>query len=470
MSRLEAIAAGLYYPTPEPVVAAVAHFVALPGTGTVRILDPCAGKGRALALLAHTIQRRPGAEQRRQISGAMPQATVELYGIEPNVERAREALDPIPNLLVTSYFTATLSEGGFQLAFVNPPYDTESADDVGVGGAGPSGPSGTTTKRSERLELRFLRRTTNKLAADGVLVWIVPQVRLREAAKHLAEHYRDLACWRFPDVPWRPPDAPDRPLTPMYAAFSQVALLGRRRRVPVPADAAMIACIERWATVGADLAPLPLEPLDERHHGITPAGASGNSIQREEETDLWPPAAQRQRAQQRLVQGAETTALDGSIVASSTESSTDMNEPRFILPAALTPLRYFLASTHDPDAVAAQISRPGAGVWGERGYVERHWPDPDTADLGIGRPLAPLRRGHLALLAAAGIANGQELLGTDGRRLVVKGACRKVTVREESEERDPTSGARVKVTTETERFEVALWAIDLETGDLIHVV
>jgi hypothetical protein len=143
---------------------------------------------------------------------------------------------------------------------------------------------------------------------------------------------------------------------------------------------------------------------------------------------------------------------------------------RFVLPAALTPLRYFLASTFDPDAVAAQISRPGTGVWGERDYIERHWPDPDAADLGIGRPLAPLRRGHLALLAAAGIANGQELLGTDGRRLVVKGACRKVTVREESEERDSTSGERVRVTTETERFEVALWAIDVETGEVIHVV
>ncbi|HEX6819996.1 MAG TPA: hypothetical protein VF120_16595, partial [Ktedonobacterales bacterium] len=154
--------------------------------------------------------------------------------------------------------------------------------------------------------------------------------------------------------------------------------------------------------------------------------------------------------------------------ASSSVGTPERDDPRFVLPAALAPLRYFLASTFDPDAVAAQICRPGAGVWGERGYVERHWPDPDVADLGIGRPLAPLRRGHLALLAAAGIANGQELVGTDGRRLVVKGACRKVTVREETEERDP-NGARVRVTTETERFEVALWAIDLETGAVIHV-
>ena len=118
----------------------------------------------------------------------------------------------------------------------------------------------------------------------------------------------------------------------------------------------------------------------------------------------------------------------------------------------MTPLRSFLAATFDPDAVAAHLARPGIGVWSERGYRERHWPDLDTLNAGIGQPLAPLRRGHLALLAAAGIANGQELVGTDGRRLVVKGACRKVCVREESEERDATSGERVQIVTETERF------------------
>ena len=43
-------------------------------------------------------------------------------------------------------------------------------------------------------------------------------------------------------------------------------------------------------------------------------------------------------------------------------------------------------------------------------------------------------------------------------------------VREESEERDATSGERVQIVTETERFEVALWAIDLETGETLHIL
>ncbi|HZC06234.1 MAG TPA: DUF6094 domain-containing protein [Ktedonobacterales bacterium] len=501
MARLEAVGAGLYYPTPEPVITALAQYLRLPtaahsslstvssvssprpatllpGSGapdlaphrapTIRLLDPCAGKGRALALLAHLLQTpaqqctpsvapnehsvravafsdTPTTDVARATECAVP--TLELYGIEPNTERALEAQGRIPNLLATSFFTATLSEGGFQLAFVNPPYDLEAETDTASAprdsGNG-RGNSGVTGKR-ERLELRFLRRTTNKLAPDGVLVWIVPQRLLRDGAKHLAERYRDLACWRFPDTPWRPPDArEDQPATPMYAAFRQVVVLGIRRRTPLPADAETLERIERWADLGEALEPLPSD-LPTASATLT-TGASPELPQS--------PA-----------QGASPT------VPEHDRAPAPEREPgHYVLPVAMTPLRSFLAATFDPDAVAAQVARPGIGVWGERGYCERHWPDVDTLDVGIGQPLAPLRRGHLALLAAAGIANGQELVGTDGRRLVVKGACRKVCVREESEERDATSGERVQIVTETERFEVALWAIDLETGETLHIL
>ncbi len=447
MSRLEAVAAGLYYPTPEPVVSAIAQMLqfspvsaipprlpsALPQPPVARLLDPCAGKGRALALLAEALRRQMAdwmADQMME-TGAPGQQTpaLELYGIEPNLERAQEAQTRIPHLLVSSFFTTTLSEGGFQLALVNPPYDDVSAADSLADSASNASGSG----RRERLELRFLRRVTSKLAPDGVLIWIVPQRLLAGGASYLAAQYRDLACWRFPDTPWRAPDAPsDRPATPMYAAFSQVVLLARRRRVPVPVDAQLVKQIETWRAAGADLAPLP----DASTQGMSP----------------------------------ELTPVTQTAWQAADRATPLLPTPCYALPVASTPLRHFLAATFDPDALAAQLNRPGQGIWGERGYVERHWPDLESSDLGIGRPLAPLRRGHLALLAAAGIANGQELVGATGQRLVVKGACRKVSVREESEERDPASGERIRVTTETERFEVSLWAIDLDTGEVIHVV
>ena len=444
MSRLEAVAAGLYYPTPEPVVSAIAQMLqlstvpsvpptlpsALAQPPVVRLLDPCAGKGRALALLAEELRR-----QITEIRAHSQQApALELYGIEPNLERAQEAQTRIPNLLISSFFTTTLSEGGFQLAFVNPPYDDVSAADSVTGSPGSSGTASSSGRR-ERLELRFLRRVTSKLAPDGVLIWIVPQRLLAEDANYLAAQYRDLACWRFPDTPWRAPDAPsDRPATPMYAAFGQVVLLARRRRAPVPVDAQLVKQIETWMAAGADLPPLP-DPSTQRMQGLPPASTA--------------------------VTQAAWRAADGAV---------PLPFSLYTLPVATTPLRHFLAATFDPDMLAAQLNRPGQGIWGERSYVERHWPDLETSDLGIGRPLAPLRRGHLALLAAAGIANGQELVGATGQRLVVKGSCRKVSVREESEERDPASGERIRVMTETERFEVSLWAIDLDTGEVIHVV
>ncbi|HEX2348424.1 MAG TPA: DUF6094 domain-containing protein [Ktedonobacterales bacterium] len=414
MSRLEAVAAGLYYPTPEPVVSAIGRLLCIADpspvraptlTGqapVVRLLDPCAGKGRALALLAASLQRQDS----EQVAAGQHTPALACYGIEPNLERAQEAQTRIPNLLVSSFFTTTLSEGSFQLAFVNPPYDDVSATDNAPQGVGAA-------HRRERLELRFLRRVTSKLAPDGVLIWIVPQRLLAVDAAYLAAQYRDLTCWRFPDTPWRAPDAPpDSAATPMYTDFGQVALLALRRRMPIPVDAHLVARIEAWAAQGADLEPLP-----------------------------------------------EASSASGTFPIG-----------RYAVPVTTTPLRYFLAATFDPDALAAQLTCAGQGVWGERGYVERHWPDLDSGDLGIGRPLAPLRRGHLALLAAAGIANGQELRGAQGQRLVVKGSCRKVSVREESEERDPTTGEQVRVTTETERFEVSLWAIDLDSGAVIHVV
>lgn len=503
VARLEAVGAGLYYPTPEPVITALAQYLRLPtvahsslssessessvssprpatllpGSGahdltprfspTIRLLDPCAGKGRALALLAHLLQTQArqyapsvapdeysvrtvafsdtlATDMARATDRAVP--ALELYGIEPNTERALEAQGRIPNLLATSFFTATLSEGGFQLAFVNPPYDLETeADSASATQSAHAGGGGSSaTGKRERLELRFLRRTTNKLAPDGVLVWIVPQRLLRDGAKHLAERYRDLACWRFPDTLWRPPDArEDQPAMPMYAAFRQVVVLGVRRRTPLPADVATLDRIERWADLGEALEPLP---VDLPGASQLTTGASPEPPQ--------PPA-----------QGAPPPAPEHE------QTPEPERAPgRYVLPVAMTPLRSFLAATFDPDAVAAHVARPGIGVWGERGYCERHWPNLDTLDVGIGQPLAPLRRGHLALLAAAGIANGQELVGTDGRRLVVKGACRKVCVREESEERDATSGERVQIVTETERFEVALWAIDLETGETLHIL
>jgi hypothetical protein len=385
MARLEGVAVGLYFPTPEPVITAIAPHLSLPSRtfGTIRLLDPCAGTGRAVALLAQTLGG--------QSSTTSPK--LEVYGIEPNLQRARATAQLLgeQRVLTTSYFTASISEKSFQVAYVNPPYDQETEGD----------------RRKERLEARFLRRATLHLAPGGILIWVVPQRLLAEGATHLAGAYQHLACWRFPDDPWAPPDA-ERDPAPMYATFKQVVLLGVKRAVAVPPDQTVVDQLTAWAEAGEALQPLP------------------------------PP------------------------------DTTEEAEPRYTPPLAEKPLGLFAAAVFDPDATARQLNLPGAGLWGQPTYLEQHWPDPQqVAGMNL-RPLMPLRRGHLGLLAAAGLANGAVLENQDGRRLLVKGSCRKVILRETT--RTPHGdGGTVEEQTETDTFKMALWAFDLESGDLLKI-
>ncbi len=384
MARLEGVAVGLYFPTPEPVITAIAPHLALPSRafGTIRLLDPCVGTGRAVALLA----------QRLTAQSSTPSPRLEVYGIEPNLQRARAAATLLgeQHVLTTSYFTASISEKSFQVVYVNPPYDAETEGD----------------QRKERLEVRFLRRATLHLAPGGVLIWVVPQRLLAEGATHLVGACQQLACWRFPDDPWAPPDAANREPAPMYATFKQVVLLGVKRAVAVPPDQTVVEQLTAWVEAGEALPPLP---------------------------------------------------APGSI-----------EEASYPLPLAEKSLGLFAAAVFDPDATARQLNLPGMGLWGQATYLEQHWPDPaQVAGMNL-RPLMPLRRGHLGLLAAAGLANGAVLENQDGRRLLVKGSCRKVILRETT--RTPHGdGGTVEEQTETDTFKMALWAFDLDTGDLLKI-
>jgi len=77
-------------------------------------------------------------------------------------------------------------------------------------------------------------------------------------------------------------------------------------------------------------------------------------------------------------------------------------------------------------------------------------------------PLMPLREGHLAMLLASGMMNG-EVIGEDGQRLVVKGSVRKVqnTHVEESE-------TETKYIT-TDRYEITVRAICFDPLEIIEI-
>jgi|GEM_PF-1002921 len=372
MSRLEAKAKLLYYRTPEVIVEAIARYLALPTFATVRLLDPCAGTGTALALLAQRLKEHFETSQPAYSrSGGL---TLETYGIEPELLRAREAFRCLDRCLQASFFSTTLSNGGssdsgWQCLFLNPPYDTDTEI--------------TEKGRKTRLEVNFLHRATDKLCPEGVLIWIVPQASLKPAAKFLATHYEDLNCLRFPDVLWQPdPEKADQ--ISLYEQFHQVVLFAQKRRYAIPASAETIQKIHEWASLGGDLCSLPL--------------------------DLRLP-------------NLPTYFLPRAKTAELRHFSAGSYDPDATAALVL----------HHSE----KTQRYQTGVWANAEYLAARFPDPKAVGFGLGTPMAPLKNAHLAVLSVAGIANRAVLESSDGRRVIVKGYSRKVPVyscREDEEE------------------------------------
>jgi SAM-dependent methyltransferase len=105
----------------------------------------------------------------------------------------------------------------------------------------------------------------------------------------------------------------------------------------------------------------------------------------------------------------------------------------------------------DPAQAAAEARRRGA--WSQPQLTEQLWPGDERPV----RPLMPLRRGHLALLTAAGFLNNLAL-EQDGRRVLVKGSTRKVFVRVDTDDEDTI--------VERETIRTAVVVLDLDSGAL----
>ena len=81
----------------------------------------------------------------------------------------------------------------------------------------------------------------------------------------------------------------------------------------------------------------------------------------------------------------------------------------------------FTTRTVDPAAAAAEARR--SGLWASTEITDTLWPARDNRT----RPLMPLKRGHMAMLVAAGFLDNLVLEGDD-RRILVKGRTSKEMV------------------------------------------
>ncbi|MGH2537098.1 MAG: DUF6094 domain-containing protein, partial [Candidatus Promineifilaceae bacterium] len=191
MARLASAAKGSYYPLPESITPLIVSCIAAPFGG--RILDPCAGKGVALAMMATVLK-------------------LEAYGVELNQARAEQASERLQalagreglpfrdhcptHLLQDDYRALVTSKGSFNLLYLNPPYDFD--------------------QEAGRLEYQWLRDCREWLQPEGLLVYVLPQGVLgnQRIGRYLATWFADVRVYRFPDEE--------------YPLFKQVVLFGRR--------------------------------------------------------------------------------------------------------------------------------------------------------------------------------------------------------------------------------------------------
>jgi 16S rRNA G966 N2-methylase RsmD len=220
MARLASQAKAGYFPTPPVVTDLITSYLTAPHGG--RILDPCAGTGTALVSMALALRLDAyGIEIHHERAQATDTALTDLA--TTRTLRVMEATTLRRTLYAAHHFTSA-SDSGFNLLFLNPPYDHDSVDG--------------------RLEYQFLRDCRTWLQPGGILVYVVPQTVFAFApiAKHLSAWYTDLRLLRFPDA--------------QYPAFGQAVLFGVRRADAITPQDTTLTLLENAAHAGEVLAPL----------------------------------------------------------------------------------------------------------------------------------------------------------------------------------------------------------------------
>lgn len=161
-----------FYPTPE-IVAKCIRSCLIP-TGFSSFVDPCAGRGEALALVTASM------------SGVR-------HGIELEQERAEAAREHLDVVLQGDSLN-TRVRGKYAMMYLNPPYHQAEG---------------------RRLELAFLQHWQHYLMPGGVLIYVVPEPHLSEYEKTLTANFENLALYRFSGE--------------TYDAFRQLVIFGTKR-------------------------------------------------------------------------------------------------------------------------------------------------------------------------------------------------------------------------------------------------
>ena len=455
MARLVAVANGLYYPTPLRIIAGIADRLSLPSVSsdpqcTLRVLDPCAGRGSAALFLTRLLTlTRTGNAGLQDVGQSQNGSGAELFGIELDRTRAELAAPHFTRLLQTNTLSARVEQKAFDLILHNPPYHDSGDGD-------------------KRLEHSFLKRVTAYLKPGGVLLHIVPQSRLAISAEFLAHYYTDIEVLRFP--------------LPEYEVFRQVVLLGVRREYALE-DSRTARRLKSLAEAGPDgLSPLicPAQVgLVEKLVEEVRLPRYPEVVEELERLRQHPPLTEAGEDRFTSTLTLTPTSTPTNTATSTFSTSSIATAPQYLLPlsTANRPVSPFASTEYNPAQALAEARQNG--VWANHqlrelvGEVGQGQGQRTSDRLGnreqagiLYRPLTPLREGQAAMLTAVGLLNNLVLEDEGGQRVLVKGRTFK-EYRLRRIERDEDGS--VKSRTEREVVRSQLTALDLQTGEATEI-
>ena len=143
-------------------------------------VDPCVGDGVAFAALI----------------GDTP---AHRYGIEIDSNRSEQARGLGIDTIHASAMDVRCPAESSSLLYLNPPYDWECGE-----------------SNNQRLEYVFLEHTYRWLKPGGVLIFVIPQLRLAKCARLLAEQFGDVRVFRLTE--------------PECVQYKQIVVLATRRK------------------------------------------------------------------------------------------------------------------------------------------------------------------------------------------------------------------------------------------------
>jgi len=164
------------------------------------------------------------------------------YGIEIDAYRTEQARSLGIDVVQANTMDVRCPVESISLLYLNPPYDWE---------AGQSG--------NQRLELVFLEHTYRWLKPEGVLVFVIPQGRLKPCARLLADHFKNIRVYRLAG--------------PECVRFKQIAVLAARRKRTERLDDRALVQTERYLEGLSTQDELP--DLADQTEATYPIPASG---------------------------------------------------------------------------------------------------------------------------------------------------------------------------------------------------